>query len=52
MSNQFLRIKNFNVSVKENNNEIIFMRKLIEGGSEHSFWYSCCKNGRYAQMDN
>ena len=37
MSNQFLRIKNFNVSVKENNNEIIFMRKLIEGGSEHSF---------------
>lgn len=31
------RVKNFNVSVKEVGNKIIFMRKLKEGGSEHSF---------------
>lgn len=37
MTNQFPRIKNFNVSVKEINNKILFMRKLVEGGSEHSF---------------
>jgi DNA mismatch repair protein MutS len=32
-----LRVKNFNVSVKEVGDKIIFMRKLKEGGSEHSF---------------
>ncbi len=37
MTNYFARIKNFNVSVKELNNKIIFLRKLAEGGSEHSF---------------
>ncbi|MFL5752716.1 MAG: DNA mismatch repair protein MutS [Bacteroidia bacterium] len=37
MSNYFRRIKNYNVSVKELNNKVIFMRKLAEGGSEHSF---------------
>ena len=37
MTNQFPRIKNFNVSVKEVNNKILFMRKLVRGGSEHSF---------------
>ena len=37
MTNQFPRIKNFNVSVKEINNKILFMRKLVKGGSEHSF---------------
>jgi DNA mismatch repair protein MutS len=37
MSNFFPRIKNFNVSVKESGNRIIFLRKLKEGGSEHSF---------------
>lgn len=31
------RVKNFNVSVREINGKIIFMRKLVEGGSEHSF---------------
>ncbi|MFM7854527.1 MAG: MutS-related protein, partial [Flammeovirgaceae bacterium] len=31
------RVKNFNVSVKEIGDKIIFMRKLKEGGSEHSF---------------
>lgn len=33
----FPKIKNFNVSVKEVGNKVIFMRKLKEGGSEHSF---------------
>jgi len=37
MANHFSRIKNYNVSVKEQNNKIIFLRKLAEGGSEHSF---------------
>lgn len=37
MSKSFARIKNFNVSVKEIGNKILFMRKLIEGGSNHSF---------------
>lgn len=37
LTEDFPRIKNFNVSVKEAGNKIIFMRKLKEGGSEHSF---------------
>ena len=37
LSNNLPRVKNYNVSVKEINNEIIFLRKLIPGGSEHSF---------------
>ncbi len=37
MSLGFDRIKNFNVSVKEIGSKIVFMRKLVEGGSEHSF---------------
>lgn len=37
MSKSFSRIKNYNVSVKEINNKIIFLRKLQAGGSEHSF---------------
>jgi DNA mismatch repair protein MutS len=37
LANDFARIKNFNVSVKEVGNKVIFMRKLKEGGSEHSF---------------
>lgn len=37
MTKQFSRIKNFNVSVKELDKKVIFMRKLVEGGSEHSF---------------
>ena len=31
------RVRNYNVSVEEINNEIIFLRKLVPGGSEHSF---------------
>jgi DNA mismatch repair protein MutS len=37
MAERFPRIKNFNVSVKELDGKIIFLRKLKEGGSEHSF---------------
>jgi DNA mismatch repair protein MutS len=37
MEKSFSGIKNFNVSVKEINNKIIFLRKLVKGGSEHSF---------------
>lgn len=37
MTNRFERIKNFNVSVKEIGKKILFLRKLVEGGSEHSF---------------
>ncbi|MEG1555179.1 MAG: DNA mismatch repair protein MutS [Bacteroidales bacterium] len=37
MADQFPRIKNFHVSVKEINNKILFLRKLEKGGSEHSF---------------
>ena len=37
MQNEFSRIKNFSISVKEVKGSILFLRKLIEGGSEHSF---------------
>ncbi|MCD8404016.1 DNA mismatch repair protein MutS [Tenacibaculum dicentrarchi] len=37
MTSTFKRIKNFNVSVKELKDSIIFLRKLVEGGSNHSF---------------
>ncbi|MCQ2279244.1 MAG: DNA mismatch repair protein MutS [Bacteroidales bacterium] len=37
MASQFPRIKNYHVTVKEINNKILFLRKLEEGGSEHSF---------------
>jgi DNA mismatch repair protein MutS len=37
MAVTFPRIKNFNVSIKELDNKVIFLRKLVPGGSEHSF---------------
>ncbi len=37
MMRNYPRIRNYNVSVKELNGKVIFMRKLVEGGSEHSF---------------
>lgn len=37
MERSFKRIKNYNVSVKEVGNKVIFLRKLVPGGSEHSF---------------
>ncbi|WP_350290633.1 DNA mismatch repair protein MutS [uncultured Croceitalea sp.] len=37
MTNTFSRIKNYNVSVKELKDNVLFLRKLVAGGSEHSF---------------
>jgi len=37
MAEQFPRVRNFNVSVKEMENKVLFLRKLSPGGSEHSF---------------
>lgn len=37
MANQLSRIKNFNVSIREVDQRILFLRKLVPGGSEHSF---------------
>ncbi|MGZ2371807.1 DNA mismatch repair protein MutS [Ancylomarina sp. YFZ004] len=37
MEHSFNRVKNFNVSVKEVKNKVIFLRKLVPGGSNHSF---------------
>jgi DNA mismatch repair protein MutS len=37
MTETFSRIKNFNVAVKELKDNVLFVRKLVEGGSEHSF---------------
>ena len=37
MEHSFKRVKNYNVSVKEVNNKVIFLRKLVPGGSNHSF---------------
>ena len=52
MQGLFERIKNFNVSIKEESNQILFLRKLIPGSSEHSFgihvakmaWASCLES--------
>jgi DNA mismatch repair protein MutS len=37
MENSFSRVKNYNISIKELDNKVIFLRKLKRGGSEHSF---------------
>ena len=37
LADKFPLIKNYNVAVKESGNKVIFLRKLIEGGSQHSF---------------
>lgn len=37
MTETFDRIKNFNVSIKETKDNVLFLRKLVSGGSEHSF---------------
>ena len=37
LANTMSRVKNYNVSIKEAGNKIIFLRKLVPGGSEHSF---------------
>lgn len=53
MTEQFSRVKNFNVSVKETGNKILFLRKLVPGGSEHSFGIHVAKlAGMPAQVIN
>jgi DNA mismatch repair protein MutS len=37
MENAFSRVKNYNVTIKEAGNKVIFLRKLVRGGSNHSF---------------
>lgn len=37
MESSFERIKNYNISIKQINNKIVFLRKLVRGGSNHSF---------------
>jgi len=37
MEKTFKRVKNYNVSVREMNGKVVFLRKLVPGGSEHSF---------------
>ncbi|GJM33236.1 MAG: DNA mismatch repair protein MutS [Saprospiraceae bacterium] len=37
LANKFTRIKNFNIAVREVGQKVIFLRKLVAGGSEHSF---------------
>ncbi|MBB1542399.1 MAG: DNA mismatch repair protein MutS [Flavobacteriaceae bacterium] len=37
MQNSFSRIKNYHIAIQENKNNVIFLRKLVTGGSEHSF---------------
>ncbi len=37
MENSFPRVKNFNIAIREMEDKIIFLRKLVRGGSEHSF---------------
>jgi DNA mismatch repair protein MutS len=37
MENSFERVKNYNISVRELDDRVIFLRKLVRGGSEHSF---------------
>jgi DNA mismatch repair protein MutS len=37
MEESFERVKNFNISIKELSDRVIFLRKLVRGGSEHSF---------------
>lgn len=37
LADKFPRIKNYNVAVKETTNKVVFLRKLVEGGSQHSF---------------
>ncbi|MCB9000716.1 MAG: DNA mismatch repair protein MutS [Bacteroidales bacterium] len=37
MEKSFKRVKNFNITIKEMDNNVIFLRKLVRGGSEHSF---------------
>lgn len=37
MALQYPRIRNFNIAIRESGNQVLFLRKLVAGGSEHSF---------------
>jgi len=50
LTNTLSRVKNYNVSVKEANKKIIFLRKLIPGGSEHSFGIHVAKMAGIPQI--
>ena len=50
MTETFSRIKNFNVSVKELKDNVLFLRKLVEGGSEHSFGIHVAKMAGMPQL--
>ncbi len=50
MTDSFKRIKNFNVSVKETKNNVLFLRKLVAGGSHHSFGIHVAKMAGMPQM--
>lgn len=50
MGETFNRIKNFNVSVKELKDNVLFLRKLVPGGSEHSFGIHVAKMAGMPQM--
>ncbi|RLD38942.1 MAG: DNA mismatch repair protein MutS [Bacteroidetes bacterium] len=50
MAKQFKRIKNYHISVKEIQNKVIFLRKLKEGGSEHSFGIHVAKMAGIPQI--
>ncbi len=49
MEKTFGRIKNYNVSVKEMDNKVIFLRKLVKGRQRTQLWDTRCANGRDAQ---
>lgn len=50
MEASFPRVKNYNVSVKEINGKVVFLRKLASGGSEHSFGIHVAKLARHAAI--
>ena len=50
MHERFSRIKNYNVSVKELKDKVLFLRKLVPGGSEHSFGIHVAKMAGMPQM--
>ncbi|MCB2220062.1 MAG: DNA mismatch repair protein MutS [Bacteroidetes bacterium] len=50
MAANFQRVKNYHVSIKEINNQIIFLRKIMPGGSEHSFGIHVAKMAGMPQI--
>lgn len=50
MAKRFKRIKNYHISVKEIQNKVLFLRKLTEGGSEHSFGIHVAKMAGIPQV--